>query len=451
MNYKKIHFIGIGGSSMSGLAEYVNKMGVEVTGSNNEINHNTLKLEKEGIKVFIGHNKNNITNQDLVVYTAAISSDNPELVEAQNKNILVLERAKFLGMLTKQYKNTICVSGTHGKSTTSSMIALCFLKAGKDPSIQVGAIIKEINSNNHCGKKDYFVMEACEYRDQFLNFFPTAEVILNIDADHLDYFKTFSNIVKSFQMYVKKLKSGNVLVLNKDDENVYNLKDSVEDGVKVITYGINSDALIKATDISFDENGCATFKVNDEGYTLSVKGLHNVYNALATIAISKYYNLEYEAIKKGLLAYTGVERRFEYLGSILNNVSLYDDYAHHPTEIKTTLDSVKKTKHNKSWAIFQPHTYSRTKEHLEEFADVLKNFDNVVIAPIYAARETNTYNVSEDDLVSLIKKSNKNCIYIDNFDDIAKYIYNNVNKDDLVITIGAGPINDVIEKLKNIH
>lgn len=445
MDFQYIHFIGIGGSSMSGIAEYLYNLGKRISGSDRELNHNVKKLKKLGIEIAIGHAKENITEQDLVIYNMAISSDNPELLEAKSKNIKVMERAEFLGMLTESYKESICISGTHGKSTTSSMIALCFLEAKKDPSIQVGAVIKNINSNNRSGKSDFFILEACEYKDQFLSFHPKVEVILNMDADHLDYFKTFDNIKKSFQKYVSLLPEDGLLVLNADDENVLELKNYTK--AKVITYGINNDADYKALNISFAENGCASFSVNKDTFQLSIKGTHNIYNALATIAVGEYYNLSSDSLKKGLKSYAGVERRFECLGTIKNNVLVYDDYAHHPTEIETTYESVKKTKHNKSWAIFQPHTYSRTYEHLNEFADVLKKFDNVIIAKIYAAREENVYGVKEETLVDLIKKDNSDVIFIQDNETIKKFILENVNDNDLVISIGAGPINEVTNDL----
>lgn len=445
MNFKYVHLIGIGGSSMSGIAEYLHKSSVKVTGSDRELNHNVLKLQNLGIEVSIGHNKDNIINPDLVIYTSATSSDNPELIEAKNKNIKTLERAEFMGLLTKNHKESICISGTHGKSTTSSMIALTFLEDEKDPSIQVGAVIKNINSNNRAGKSDFFILEACEYKDQFLQFSPKVEVILNIDADHLDYFKSFENIKKSFQKYVSLIPEDGLLVLNADDENVLELKNYTK--AKVITYSINNDSDYKAYDISFNDAGCAIFTVNNKQYNLSVKGTHNVYNALATIIVGEHYKLNSDNIKKGLESYTGVERRFEFLGTIKNNILVYDDYAHHPTEIETTYESVKKTKHNKSWAIFQPHTYSRTYEHLEEFANILKKFDNVIIATIYAAREENIYGVKEEDIVNLIKVDNSNVLHLNDFNDIENYILENAQDGDLVISIGAGPINKVTNNL----
>lgn len=445
MSFEYIHLIGIGGSSMSGIAEYLHNLGKKVSGSDREENKNVKKLKNLGVDISLGHYKENIKNHDLVIYNMAISSDNPELIEAKKQNIKIMERAEFLGLLTSYYNESICISGTHGKSTTSSMIALCFLEAKKDPNIQVGAVIKKINSNNRAGKSDYFILEACEYKDQFLSFWPKTEVILNIDADHLDYFKTFENIKASFKKYVSLLPDDGLLVLNADDENVLELKNYTK--AKVITYGLKNNADYKAIDISFNENGYATFNVKDKIYNLSVKGSHNIYNALAAIAVSEYYKISYEDIRNALQSYTGVERRFEYLGTIKNNVLIYDDYAHHPTEILTTYESVKKTKHYKNWAIFQPHTYSRTYEHLNEFAEVLKNFDNIIIAQIYAAREENIYGVNESQLVDLIKKDNPNVIFLALENEIEDYISKNVKDNDIVITIGAGPINEVAKKI----
>ena len=447
MNYNYVHLIGIGGSSMSGIAMYLFESGIKVSGSDAAHNHNVEKLEKAGIKISIGHNYENITNQDLVIYSKAVSDDNPELVAAKEKNIPLMERADFIGEMTKSFSKAIGVSGTHGKSTTSSMIALCLLEANMDPTIQLGAVLKATGSNYRTGKSDYFVLEACEFKDQFLSFFPNAEVILNIDADHLDYFKTFDNIKASFKKYVEKLNPEDVLVTNNDDVSCQELF-AYNKGTN-ISFGIENKSDYQATEITFDENGCASFKIKEHLVKLNVKGMHNVYNALACFAICDYYKIPVESILKGLEKYTGVERRFELLATIKDNIKVYDDYAHHPTEIATTIDSVKKTKHNESWAVFQPHTYSRTKDHLHEFADILKNFNHIIIAKIYAAREQNIYNVKEEDLVNLIKKENNNVIYIDEFDDIVDYLDKNIQKDDIVISIGAGPINDVCLKLIN--
>ena len=426
---------------MSGIALYLKSLGIQVSGSNNEHNETIKKLEENNIKVFTSHRKNNITNPDLVVYSKAISENNEELMVCKEKNIPLMERSEFLGLLTKEFNNSICVSGTHGKSTTSAMISHCFINAKLDPTIMLGAQLKSINSNYRLGKKDYLILEACEYKDQFLNFFPTTEVILNIDDDHLDYFKTFDNIKKSFIKYVKKLDNNGLLVINADDSSCLEL--SKYNKGKTITFGINNTSDYQAKDISFDDEGYPSFNINNIAIKLKVKGRHNIYNALACFAVCDYYHISKELIAYNLSTFTGVKRRFELLGTIKNNIKVYDDYAHHPTEIKTTLDQVKNTPHNKSWAIFQGHTYSRFKEHLEEFANILKEFDYIIIAPIYAAREINTFNVSEKDLVDLIKPYNKEVCFIKSFEEIISYLNQNIKPNDLVVSIGAGDINKI--------
>ena len=310
--------------------------------------------------------------------------------KAKELHIPTVERADFLGLITKAFKNTICVSGTHGKSTTTSMISVCFLEACKDPSIQVGAELKQINGNYRVGNSEYFIIEACEYVESFLKFFPKTEVILNIDNDHLDYFKDLDHIITAFAKYVRLLPDDGLLVLNADDENCSHLSRFTM--AKTITYGIqNEHANFVARNIQFDENGFPSFDVyfNNTFYKtikLSVPGMHNVSNALACICVCHIYGIEKEDIKNGLLKFTGAHRRFEYVGSF-NNVNVYDDYGHHPTEIEAVANALKNKKYNQSWVIFQPHTYSRTKNLLNDFAKALINFDNIIITDIYAARE----------------------------------------------------------------
>lgn len=449
--YKNVFMIGIGGISMSGIAEIIKAWGINVSGSNNVESKTTKHLVSIGIDVKIGHDANNITNQDLVIYTAAIPADNPEIQKAKELGIPTMERADFVGELTKYYVETICISGTHGKSTTSSMVSSCFLAAQMDPTIQIGAELNLINGNFRVGQNKYFILEACEYVDSFLKFHPKTEIVLNIDNDHLNYFKTLDNIKKSFTKYVNLLTANGLLIVNDDDENCKDIYNDCKG--KIIKYSIQNDrADYYATNIQFNDLGFPTFDVYHNGVyyltaSLSVLGIHNVSNALATIALCHEYNIDNASIIEGLRLYEGVGRRFEYLGTYNENVLVYDDYAHHPTEIATTVNSVKCVKHNESWAIFQPHTYSRTKEHYEEFGKILANFDHVVIAEIYAARETNTYNIKEDDIVNVIKEINPNTKTILKYDDIVDYLKANVKDNDLVITIGAGPINEVGLKL----
>lgn len=448
-NNKKIHLIGIGGISMSSIALMLKNMNASVTGSDINETDITKNLNESGIKVLYGHHPELVKDADIVVYTAAIHEDDLERKEAKILKKPSYERAEFLGMLMKEFKNSLCVSGTHGKSTTTGMLSLIFLEAGLNPTIQVGAIMPEINGNTHLGSHDYFVMEACEYVDSFLHFHPTSAIITNIDNDHLDYFKNLDNIKKSFYKYVSLLPENGYLVKNNDDANSDELDKYTK--AKVITYGINNKANYMAKDITCNNLGHYSYKLyKDNTYiidiNLNINGYHNIYNSLAAFALAHEYIFDINIIKNAIEKYHGVGRRFEYLGKY-KGAYIYDDYAHHPSEIKTTLESVKSVKHNSSWAVFQSHTYSRTKEHLDDFASVLANFDHIIIGKIYPAREINTFNISEDMLVDKIKDKNKNVIYIDDFDKIANYLKENVKDEDLVITIGAGPINMVAKKL----
>ena len=450
--YKKVHMVGIGGVSMSGIAEILVNFGFQVTGSNNVETETTKKLEKAGIKVFIGHNEKNIVDQDVVVYSAAIKQDNPELVTAKSKNIPIIERADFLGELTRCYKDTITISGTHGKSTTTSMVSLCFLEALKDPSIQVGADIKQLNGNYKVGNSEYFIIEACEYVESFLKFSPKSEIILNIDNDHLDYFKNFENIKKAFVKYVKLLPDDGLIVVNGDDKNALDLIEYTN--ATSITYGIsNKNTDFFAVNIVFDNNGFPEFDVYAKGefygrIKLSIPGMHNVLNALACIALCDYYGINLDSVQKALLSFTGANRRFEFKGTV-NGANIYDDYGHHPTEILATANALKQKHFRESWVIFQPHTYSRTLSHLDEFAKVLLNFDNIIITDIYAAREINTYNISSKDLVNKINELSQKAIYISDFNQIVSYVKENAKPNDIVLTLGAGTVTKIGPMLCN--
>lgn len=445
--YKNVHMIGIGGISMSGIAAILKNWGFNVTGSDASDSEAVQLLRSKGIKVVIGHSLEDVAKADVVVYSAAIKQTDPEIVEAHRLKIPTIERADFLGEITRCYNDTICISGTHGKTTTTSMVSLCFLDALTDPSIQVGAMLKPLNGNYRVGNSEHFIIEACEYVESFLKFSPKAEIILDIDNDHLDYFKTFDNIKNAFIKYVKLLPDNGLLIVNGDDKNCLDLCQYTN--AKKVTYGIdNTKANFVAKNIVFDNDGFPEFDVyyNDEFFMnlkLSVPGIHNVLNALACTAISTEYGISKKDIKDALIKFTGAHRRFEFKGKINNNVSVYDDYAHHPTEIKATYNSLKNKKYNKSWAIFQPHTYSRTKLLLDDFAEALQNFDNVIILDIYAARETNTYNISSKDLADKITSLGKKALYMSDFDNCVKYIKDNVQKDDIVITIGAGTVTEI--------
>ena len=438
---------------MSGIAAILKNWGFHITGSDTANSQIVESLIKNGINVAIGHDLDAVSKADVVVYSAAIKKDDPEIVEATKLNIPTIERADFLGEITRCYNDTICISGTHGKTTTTSMISLAFIEAKKDPSIQVGAYLKPINGNYLVGNSEHFIIEACEYVESFLKFIPKAEIILNIDNDHLDYFKTFENIKNAFIKYVKLLPADGILVINGDDKNCLDLKNYTN--ANVTTYGIeNKDVDFYADNITFDDDGFASFDVYNNGklfghFSLSVPGKHNVLNALACIALSTNYSINEKTLEVALKKFTGAHRRFEFVGKINDNVSIYDDYGHHPTEILATAKSLMNKKYNQSWVIFQPHTYSRTKNLLDDFANALINFDNIIILDIYAARETNTYGVSSKDLVDKIRSLGKNALYLPNFDECVNYIKTHVKSNDIIMTLGAGTVTNIGPMLIN--
>ncbi len=450
--FKRIHMIGIGGISMSGIAEILKNWGFTVTGSDVDSSEITEKLLQNNIKVTVGHNLEDVASSDVVVYSAAIKDNDPEILEAKRLGKPIIERCDFLGEITKAYTNTIGVSGTHGKTTTTSMISLCFLEACYDPTIQVGAILKQIDGNYRVGNSEYCIIEACEYVESFLKFFPKAEVILNIDNDHLDYFKTFENIKKAFIKYVKLIPKDGLLVINADDDNCLDLQKETD--ANIITYGIlNDKANFTAKNINYNKEGFPYFDVYHNGtfyekVELSVPGNHNVLNALATISVCDFYGIPKQISAKALSKFTGAHRRFEYVGNI-QGASIYDDYGHHPTEIKATFSALKHKNYNESWVVFQPHTYSRTKNLMEDFAKALMDFDNIIVTDIYAARESNTYGVTSKDLVEKINSLGKNAKYISNFDEIVSFLNNNIKSDDIILTLGAGTVTNIGPMLLN--
>lgn len=448
--HKNIYMVGIGGISMSGLAHILLSWGFNVSGSNNEENNVIDSLREVGVDVKIGHNYENINDSfDLIVYTAAVKLDNPELIHAKELNIPIMERGMFLGELTKLFKDTIGIAGTHGKTTTTSMVSLCFLASELDPTIQVGSILNKINGNYRVGKSDYFIIEACEYMDSYLNFKQKSAIILNIDNDHMDYFKTFDNIKKSFKEYVSHLPSEGLLVLNGEDKNCLEL--ALNTNAKVLTYGYNENNNYYAKNIVFNEMGYATYdlyknKEYIDKIELSVVGEHNVLNSLGCIALCDYYGLNINSIKRGLKEYTGAARRFEYKGEF-NGAKVYDDYGHHPTEINAIGNSILNKEYNKSWVIFEPHTYSRVKNHMCDFANSLINFDNIIITDIYAAREVNEFGVTPEDIINELEELGKNAIHISDFEDIKKYLKDNVTNNDLILTLGAGYVTKLSDML----
>ena len=449
-DYKNIYMVGIGGISMSGIAEILKKWNYNVWGSDWARSGQTDWLENNGIKVNIGQVKENITDEiDLVVYTAAIKQDNPELVRARELGIPTIERGDFLGEITKLFKDTIGIAGTHGKTSTTSMVSYSFLEANLDPSIQVGANLKVLNGNYRVGNSDYFIIEACEYCESYLRFKQRSAIVLNIDDDHLDYFKNIDNIKKSFEKYVSLLPSDGYLVLNRDDERCYDLRNSTK--AKVITVGKDNKADWYYDNVSYDDDGYPTYDAYYKGelkgtISLRVTGLHNVFNSLCCIALCNEYGIDINIIAKALLKYDGASRRLEYKG-MFNGAKVFDDYGHHPTEINATVMGIKNKKYNESWVVFEAHTYSRLVAHLKEFAQSLVHFDHIIIIDIYAAREVNTYNITEDDLIKEINKLGKEAIHISNHADVVKYLKDNVKEGDIILTLGAGNVTKIASLL----
>lgn len=447
---KNIYMIGIGGISMSGIADILKSWGYKVSGSDRVDSNITQKLRENGIKVLVPQASRNISDDiDFIVYTAAIKDDNPEMVAAKKKNIPMMERGKFLGEITKLFSNTIGIAGTHGKTTTTSMVSCIFMETDIDPTIQVGSILKNINGNYRVGKSDTLIIEACEYCDSYLSFKQRSAVVLNIDNDHLDYFKNLDNIKKSFYEYVSHLPSDGYLIKNNDDDNSNELEKHTK--ANIITYGIKNRAMFMADSITFNDDGCAIFDVlfnNKElgNITLSVPGEHNISNALAAIALSYMYGISFDDIKNGLSKYSGASRRMEYKGDF-SGAKVYDDYGHHPTEIEATAKAILKKDHNKSFVIFEPHTYSRVNKHKSDFAKSLCDFDNIIITDIYAAREKNEYNVKEEDIINELKKYDKDAIHISDYEDIKNYLKSKVNSNDIILTLGAGNVTKLADLL----
>lgn len=387
-----------------------------------------------------------VKKADLVVYTAAIPKDDKDLVTAQNSNIKTCERAVFLGKLTEYFKETIGVSGTHGKTTTTSLIALCFIKAGFDPNVQVGALLKQLNGNYRIGNSDYLILEACEYVESFLHFHPKTEVILNIDNDHLDYFKDLDHIKTAFIKYIKLLPDDGLLVINKDDKNSEGLEKHTK--AKCLTFAIDDpSANFVSKNIKFDENGFASFDVYKDGvffdsFNLSISGMHNVLNATAAVAVCNSYGVPNDAIKTAFVSFTGANRRLEYKGSF-NDISVFDDYAHHPTEIKATSDALNRKIFNESWVVFQPHTYSRLKNLLDDFADSLLGFDHIILTEVYAAREQNVFNISSKDLADKLNSLGKPVQYITDFENIVTFLKKAAKPNDIILTLGAGTVTNI--------
>ena len=423
-----IYFIGIGGISMSGLAEILLSEGFRVSGSDAKKSSLTELLEKQGAVVHYGQRRENITNDiDLVVYTAAIHKDNPEFAAMEELGLPSLTRAQLLGQMMRNYKTPIGVSGTHGKTTTTSMITEILLAAGTDPTISVGGILKSIQGNIRVGKSDLFVTEACEYTNSFLSFYPRIGIILNIEEDHLDFFRDLDDIRSSFRRFAQLLPEDGLLIISGDISDYEEITRGLS--CSVLTFGSDSSCDYYYDGISHDEFAHASFTLHRRGgsdipVSLGVPGEHNILNALAALALADYLKLDMETAARALKNFTGTDRRFEYKGSV-EGITIVDDYAHHPTEITATLKAARNYPHQTLWCVFQPHTYTRTKAFLPEFAQALSLADKVILADIYPARETDTLGISSRSLQEIIVNSGTECHYFPSFEEIQKFILEN--------------------------
>lgn len=444
-----IHFIGIGGIMMSGIAEMLQQRSFLITGSDQNESERSKNLVNLGIKVFIGHEASHVNGSDLIVYTSAISDDNPEYQAAKEQNIPLLSRAEMVGILMPEYNTSIAVSGAHGKTTTTSMISNILNASEYNPTVLVGGITKNRGSNVQIGDNSVLLLEACEYKENFLSFNHNLGIILNIDEDHLDYFDDLDHIISSFIKFAKKIPSTGVLILNNDDYNARKVISHVD--CEIITFGINTESSFQVKNVTFNNQGHSKFDVyhHEDFYGtffLRCPGQHNIYNALASIVTAYVLEVPVETIVESIKSYDGTERRFEILGTY-KDATIIDDYAHHPNEIKATILAAHKLPHNKITCIFQPHTYTRTQNLMLQFASAFNEADQIIITDIYAAREDNSPKVHAKDLVKAISEENENVKYIEKFEDIVSYIQSTARENDLILTLGAGNIRAVGESI----
>jgi UDP-N-acetylmuramate--alanine ligase len=450
INKKQIHLIGIGGSGMYPLAQILHSKGCNLTGSDNNETDTVQAVREMGIPVCIGHEPGNTDGADLIVRSAAIKDDNPEIVAAREQSIPVMERSQLLGHITAQYSKAICVSGTHGKTTVSSMLTYILLHAEEDISAVIGGKLKILDGGSgRVGTSDLMVCEACEYADTFLELSPDISVILNIDEDHLEYFKTMENLLLSFTKFCNI--TTDTLVINGDDENtLFAVKNSDFSG-RIVTFGFSESNDYYPVNIVYDQGTRFDLVKQGDflaGIKLNVPGEHNILNAVAACSAAHSAGISETALSKGLESFTGAGRRFE-THAVVNGVTVVDDYAHHPLEIEVTLKAAKTMGFKRVWAVHQPFTYSRTKSMLNEFAAALSIADKVTLTEIMGGREVNSYNVETEDLSVLIKDSN----WFKEFEQVADYVTSNSQYGDLIITLGCGDVNKVakiiVEKLLN--
>ena len=445
-----VYFVGIGGISMSGLAQILKSRGFEVSGSDRTSSPITDALAADGIRVLIGQREENITPDiDLAVFTAAIHPDNPEYRAVMRMGIPSLNRAQLLGQLMRGYRCPVAISGTHGKTTTTSMISEILMAAGTDPTLSIGGVLESIGSNVRVGKDSYFVVEACEYTNSFLEMFPKISIILNVDADHLDFFRDLDDIRHSFRLFAGRTPADGALIISSDIPDYNKITEGLD--CRIITFGTGEDAMYTAEDISYDDMACPSFTLCSRGedgrqirthIQLHVPGLHNVYNAAAAVAAADLLGVDRGTAQRALSDFGGTERRFQKIGT-RNGFTLIDDYAHHPTEIRASLRAAQSTAHRELYCVFQSHTYTRTKALYEEFCEALTLADHIVLADIYAARETDDLGVSAGGMAETIRQMGHSCEYFPSFEEIENYLLQNCQPGDLVITMGAGNVNKI--------
>ena len=437
---KHVHLVGIGGVSMRPLGLVLKEMGLTVTGSDMTASASTEELIRKGIPVTIGHQAENILGADCVIRTAAAHNDNPEIAACRSKGVPMFERAQAWGVIMQAYKHAICVSGTHGKTTTTSMLTHILMEAQWDPTVMIGGYLPLLRAGHRVGNGDAILLESCEYCDSFLNFQPTLAVILNIEADHLDYFKDLADIQKSFRAFAQL--SSNGVLANGDDPHVV----QALEGMDYITFGLNEKNTVHAANICTDWRHLDVV-CDGEFYChldLQVLGRHNAVNALGAAGAAWMLGIPGEAVSHGLATFSGAERRMQHKGTY-NGAEVYDDYAHHPDELAATIDAVCSMECKRIVLAFQPHTYTRTKALFNEFVEQLSRVDVPVVAEIYAARERNTTGISSRDLVEKIPGA----VYCETLPDVTAFLRDTVQPGDVVLTVGAGDIFRAGEALLN--
>lgn len=470
----KVYFVGIGGISMSGLAVILKRAGFDVSGSDRDRSEVTENLEREGIKVFYGQKSENVTADiDVAILTAAIRPDNPEYKQIEALNIPKLTRAELLGQLMRNYGTSIAISGTHGKTTTTSMISEILLAEDADPTISVGGMLPSIGGNIRVGGRDYFVTEACEYTNSFLSLFPDIALILNVEEDHLDFFKDLDDIRASFRKFADLVPENGTLIINSHIENIRYFTEGLK--CKVLTFGLTENGSLSSGASSAEKTGTSEFAVKtapdytaanitkdalgnptfdvivkgEKAFTvkLSVPGDHNILNALAACAFADAAGIDRTVTAAALEKFEGTDRRFQKKGKIAGGVTLIDDYAHHPTEIRATMKAALSIEKKTLWVVFQPHTYTRTKAFFDDFADALSLADKVVLADIYAARETDTLGISSKLLAEAIAERGTESYYFPSFEEIEKFLLKNCQEGDVLITMGAGDVYKIGDSL----